>query len=91
MATLLALSLPGGRVLRCDARCYLAANDTECDCICKGANHGVGLHTALIMTKRQLEQWIAAVREKDGDILHVEIGLEVQQMSLFLLEDLVSG
>lgn len=31
---------------RCDARCYDAVRP-ECDCLCRGANHGRGLTTGL--------------------------------------------
>lgn len=31
---------------RCDARCY-EAEGGECDCICGGRNHGVGLKRAV--------------------------------------------
>lgn len=34
-------------VQRCDARCYDSRPATQCDCICAGRNHGVGLRKAL--------------------------------------------
>jgi hypothetical protein len=43
------LTAPGhcGGTRRCDARCYDSRPATECDCICSGRNHGVGLRKAL--------------------------------------------
>ena len=35
-----------GPTRRCDARCF-DAKSGACNCICKGANHAVGLHKAL--------------------------------------------
>ena len=35
-----------GVVGRCDANCY-NAQGPDCNCICGGANHGVGVHVAM--------------------------------------------
>ncbi|GHE31536.1 hypothetical protein GCM10017673_37840 [Streptosporangium violaceochromogenes] len=83
MATLLAIIRPGGRTQRCDARCYDARPDTACNCVCEGANHAAGLAVAMICTRRQVQRWIALARERDPDILTVEIGLDVQTDPLF--------
>lgn len=83
MATLLAIHLPGGRVLRCDAKCYQATLGTECDCVCGGVNHAKGLERALILTRKQVQRWIEAARRRHSDIIGVEIGVEVQQFDLF--------
>lgn len=84
MATLLAIHWAGGRSLRCDARCYLAQADTECDCVCEGGNHGAGLEDALILTRRQYEAWVAAARAREeAKVLVVEISLDVQTVPLF--------
>jgi len=48
---------------RCDARCYEAAMP-ECNCICGGANHGVGKQLAMNNTSQLAEQWIG-VWEKE--------------------------
>jgi len=39
---------------RCDAKCY-DADDGKCDCVCNGANHGVGLDKALDNTRTLAE------------------------------------
>ena len=41
MATIYAVYNSDGCVGRCDARCY-DAKGPDCNCICGGANHGVG-------------------------------------------------
>ncbi|MFI9845112.1 hypothetical protein ACIHFD_49395 [Nonomuraea sp. NPDC051941] len=82
MATLLAVFGPGGRVQRCDAGCY-NARGKDCDCICEGGNHGRGLQYALVLSREQYQRWIARAREKDPEIEHIEIGMEVQAIPLF--------
>ena len=44
MTTLLTTGF-GQNTRRCDAKCYNAHGE-ECECICEGMNHGVGLATA---------------------------------------------
>uniref|UniRef100_UPI003F49704C hypothetical protein n=1 Tax=Streptosporangium sp. CA-235898 TaxID=3240073 RepID=UPI003F49704C len=83
MATLLAIIRPGGRTQRCDARCYDARKGTACDCLCAGLNHAAGRDVAMILTRQQVQAWIAAARERDPEIHDVEIGLEVQAIPLF--------
>lgn len=39
---------------RCDAKCY-TAEGAECDCICGGTNHGVGLEQAMRNTYSMVE------------------------------------
>jgi hypothetical protein len=83
VATLLAVHRPGGRTQRCDARCYQATPGSECECVCEGANHARGLQDALVLTRKQYEQWIEQARRQDPEITRIEIGLEVQQIDLF--------
>ncbi|MER6830953.1 hypothetical protein ABT352_33505 [Streptosporangium sp. NPDC000563] len=83
MATLLAIIRPGGRTQRCDARCYDARKGSDCDCVCSGVNHAAGRDVAMILTRQQVQAWIAAAREADPDIDHIEIGLEAQAIPLF--------
>ncbi len=54
MATLIVVSNSEGVVGRCDSRCY-EAQAPECDCICDGRNHGVGLERALESTAQLLD------------------------------------
>lgn len=50
---------------QCDAKCYTAESDSNtCDCVCGGANHGVGLYAALENTKRDAAQWIQAYAQR---------------------------
>ncbi len=49
MTTLIYVGSSDGCVGRCDAKCY-SASEAECDCICGGRNHGVGLRQALANT-----------------------------------------
>lgn len=45
MATLISVGSSDGTEGRCDARCY-NADHPQCDCVCGGRNHGVGLKQA---------------------------------------------
>lgn len=57
MTTLIAVYNSEGCVGRCDARCYNATGG-DCDCICRGANHGAGLTKATANTQQMAERWI---------------------------------
>ena len=46
MTTVIAVYSKQGCIGRCDARCHEAGNP-ECDCICGGRNHGVGIEKAI--------------------------------------------
>ena len=66
MATLIAAYRGDGTCIgRCDASCY-NAKGPKCNCICRGANHGIALARAL---QRQTHDWLdqlnAQVRETD--------------------------
>jgi len=58
MTTLIAVYTPEGCVGRCDAKCYNATGD-KCECVCGGANHGVGVNKAVENTERYAELWKA--------------------------------
>ena len=82
MTTLIAAYNSNGCVGRCDAKCYLAQHP-ECDCICGGKNHGVGLKMATDNTRELAEKWI-----KDWKLIYPEtekfevpaqqLGLEIE-------------
>lgn len=59
MTTLISVYNSQGCVGRCDARCY-NAKTADCDCICGGANHGVGEARAtdnvINMSKERLKE-----------------------------------
>ncbi len=59
MTTLIAAYNSDGCYGRCDAKCHDAKGDT-CNCICGGANHGVGLDKALQNTQEFADEWIKA-------------------------------
>lgn len=62
MTVLLAVYNSEGCVGRCDARCY-NATEHVCECICKGANHGVGKAQAIAQTTDAFEKWLDDYRE----------------------------
>jgi hypothetical protein len=62
MATLIAVYKQGKCIGRCDAKCY-AGKHPHCDCICGGANHGVGLKQASDNTQEMVESWIDDYRK----------------------------
>jgi hypothetical protein len=55
MTTLIIHKNANGKVTgRCDARCYNSKNPV-CECICRGANHGVGFARALSNSKEMFD------------------------------------
>ncbi|WP_433542076.1 hypothetical protein ACQP10_37960 (plasmid) [Streptosporangium sandarakinum] len=78
---LIAIIGVGGRIRRCDARCY-DAHETECDCICAGVNHGVGLDQAIENTRRRGEAWIARARHRHPKA-RIVVNLEAATDALF--------
>ena len=63
MTTLIAAYNSDGCVGRCDARCHQATTP-ECDCICGGMNHSVGLRRAAANTQAMAETWIDQYNEE---------------------------
>jgi hypothetical protein len=53
--TLIAVYNNDGCVGRCDERCY-GATHPDCDCVCGGKNHGVGLSKATDNTQAQFSE-----------------------------------
>jgi predicted RNase H-like HicB family nuclease len=83
MATLIAAYNSDGCIGRCDAKCYNATCD-HCDCICGGANHGVGLKQAIQNTEEMAEKWIEAYNEAHPEHkLEYEIRPKPIQLELF--------
>ncbi|MER5322369.1 hypothetical protein [Streptosporangium roseum] len=81
MTTLIAVRGVGGRIKRCDARCY-DAHETKCDCVCRGANHGVGLAQAIENTRQRAEAWIELARRRHPNA-RIVIDLEAATDPLF--------
>ena len=65
MAVLIEVRTSSGVVGRCDAKCYNAQHP-ECECICGGANHGVGLARALENTREMAEAWMEEYARRKG-------------------------
>lgn len=81
--TLVSVHNSSGCVGRCDARCY-DAKLPDCDCICGGANHGVGLERAAANTMQMVETWVEQYATTHSLAhYHREIAPEVYQRSLF--------
>ncbi len=57
VATMIAVYTSQGCIGRCDARCY-GATELACECICAGANHGVGFARAADNTAQYAQRWI---------------------------------
>lgn len=68
MTTLIEVYDKSGNVHRCDARCYNASPDEKCNCICGGANHGVGYVTAHNQAYENGETWIARAVAHNGEL-----------------------
>ncbi len=84
MATLMAVYNSEGCVGRCDANCFNAVHQ-DCECICQGANHGVGEALAIKQTAKRAEKWIAdyAQARKIGNHEAEVFGTSVSQPALF--------
>ena len=87
MSTLIAAYNSEGCIGRCDAKCYNATYP-ECDCICGGANHGVGIQQAIDNTRELAENWIEAYKQTHPDVEEFTIpALEPVQLDFFSLSD----
>jgi hypothetical protein len=83
MAALITCSNSDGVYGRCDAKCYNATH-SKCDCICGGANHGVGETQAVQNTNELAETWIEAYKKDHADKeLIFKISEKIKQLSLF--------
>lgn len=67
MTTLIAAYSSNGCEGRCDAKCHNATNP-ECDCICGGMNHGVGVQQAIRNTQEYCERWIEAYSKTHPEV-----------------------
>lgn len=65
MATLITVTNSSGVVGRCDAKCHEATHP-DCDCVCGGANHGVGLKQAMTNTRDMALDQIEAAHGEDA-------------------------
>lgn len=76
MATLITVGHSSGEQRRCDAKCYNATSP-ECDCVCGGTNHGIGLKAATANTEAIAKNLLKEYKEKYPD-RKIEI-VDVQQ------------
>lgn len=68
---------------KCDANCYNATSP-ECDCICGGRNHGVGLKQAQDNTRKYADEWIERyAKEKGIDKKDMSVNQDIFQMTFF--------
>lgn len=67
MTTLISRYNSEGCVGRCDAKCH-EAKSPLCDCICGGANHGVGHERAVENVRNYTHAQLKAIEEKGGFI-----------------------
>ena len=84
MTTLISYHTSSGEQGRCDARCYNAKHPT-CDCICGGANHGVGREQAIENTRQMAAAMIENYARERGiavDVLGAKVNEEVYQLPL---------
>lgn len=75
MTTLIIYETTGGTKRRCDARCHDAKGE-KCECICVGANHGVGVKQAMVNTRNMAAGWIDASAKVNPDVYQIPLGLE---------------
>lgn len=66
MTTLISAGNSEGTYGRCDAKCY-TADSPFCNCICGGANHGVGLQTAIEQTSASFAEWMNKLEIEKGE------------------------
>lgn len=84
VTTLLRVSTEG-KGGRCDAKCH-DATSPDCDCVCGGVNHGVGLHQAVANTRDALDSLVeqyAAAHDLDRAQFAVNVAPAVVQGTLF--------
>lgn len=83
MSCLIYVSNSDGCVGKCDANCYNATGP-ECDCICGGKNHGVGLAQAKENTRELADKMIDEYCAKTGvDKKDIVVNPEIYQLQLF--------
>lgn len=88
MSTLISVYNSDGCVGRCDAKCY-NATEPECDCICRGRNHGAGRDQAMENTRELAGEWIEAwKRERPDQAWQFDLPPADQQTGLFAGQDL---
>jgi hypothetical protein len=68
MATLITVGNSGGVKGRCDAKCYNGKLGGTCNCICGGANHGVGEAKAVDNVRQYTQARLDELRAKGAHV-----------------------
>jgi hypothetical protein len=74
MTTLIAAYNSEGCIGRCDSKCH-DAEGPDCDCICGGKNHGVGIKQAFANTQ---EMALETVEQVVGQEARIELEQAIQ-------------
>lgn len=90
MTTLISYHSSGGDEGRCDAKCYNAKHP-NCDCICSGSNHGVGLEQATDNCRELAASWVERARASGQDVATFEVDVTVLLEPLFSARELVAS
>jgi len=65
MTTVISAYNSSGCIGRCDAKCHVATHP-DCDCICGGANHGVGLKQAIQNNQNEGDKLLGEIQDTTG-------------------------
>lgn len=82
MSCLIYASNSDGCIGKCDANCY-NAQSPQCDCICRGMNHGKGLSAARDNTAKYADEWIKQYKQEKGKNVSCQVNGEVYQLEMF--------
>jgi hypothetical protein len=81
MATLIYASNSDGCTGKCDANCY-NATCPECDCVCGGRNHGVGIKQATVNTAELADEMIEEYKKRKGENVKCAVNESIFQTTL---------
>jgi hypothetical protein len=87
MAVLIRVYDRDGTVHRCDARCYNRVRMNGRECVCGGANAGVGHRRALLNSAEHHKEWMREWKKKHPEALSYEIQLSFDSAYIFPLEE----
>ncbi len=80
MTTVIAAYDSDGCTGRCDAKCH-DATGPDCNCICGGKNHGVGVDKAVENAREQYKEWIDEYQKAHPEVTHFEIPDDIRQLA----------
>ena len=67
---------------KCDSNCY-NAKTPDCDCICHGANHGVGLKKARENITKHVDEWMERYKRQNKEVKTFGFDGDPKQIKLF--------